>query len=283
MKTVGAGKKFETLHRLIQRINEIMNYSINVGYMDINKLNKVHMIFESQQAKHLLSIRPEELPEFMKALSKAQIKPCTKLLIEFQLLTLARPIEAVQVEWSEIDFVKRIWTVPEEKIKKNREHLVPLSQRAIDILLEMKKINGNRKYVFNSQVKKHLNKHMSSQTANVAIKRMGYSGKLVSHGLRSVASTYLNEQSFDKEIIEIALSHIDKNTVRRAYNRSLYLEQRTEMLNCWAEFVRFAKIGKVLQFNKQKSTNPKPTVNFTSNYSNTSNMSKISYSMNLTA
>lgn len=86
--------------------------------MDINKLNKVHMIFESQQTKHLLSIRPEELPEFMKALSKAQIKPCTKLLIEFQLLTLARPIEAVQVEWSEIDFVKRIWTVPEKKLKK---------------------------------------------------------------------------------------------------------------------------------------------------------------------
>ena len=281
LKPLEQEKKFETLHRLIQRINEIMNYSINVGYMDINKLNKVHMIFESQQTKHLLSIRPEELPEFMKALSKAQIKPCTKLLIEFQLLTLARPIEAVQVEWSEIDFVKRIWTVPEEKIKKNREHLVPLSQRAIDILLEMKKINGNRKYVFNSQVKKHLNKHMSSQTANVAIKRMGYSGKLVSHGLRSVASTYLNEQNFDKEIIEIALSHIDKNTVRRAYNRSLYLEQRTEMLNCWAEFVRLAKIGKVLQFNKQKTTNHKPIINFTSNFSKTSNTSTISYSMNL--
>lgn len=282
LKPLEQEKKFETLHRLIQRINEIMNYSINVGYMDINKLNKVHMIFESQQTKHLLSIRPEELPEFMKALSKAQIKPCTKLLIEFQLLTLARPIEAVQVEWSEIDFVKRIWTVPEEKIKKNREHLVPLSQRAIDILLEMKKINGNRKYVFNSQVKKHLNKHMSSQTANVAIKRMGYSGKLVSHGLRSVASTYLNEQNFDKEIIEIALSHIDKNTVRRAYNRSLYIEQRTEMLNCWAEFVRFAKIGKALQFNKQKTTNHKTIVNFTSNFSKTSNTSAISYSMNLT-
>ena len=283
LKPLEQENKFETLYRIIQRINEIMDYSINLGYIDTNKLNKVHMIFESHQANHMLSIRPEELPEFMKALSKAQIKPYTKLLIEFQLLTLARPIEAVQVEWNEIDFDKRIWTVPKEKIKKNREHLVPLSQRAIDILLEMKKINGSRKYVFTSQVKKHLNNHMNSQTANGAIKRMGYGGKLVAHGLRSVASTYLNEQNFDKEIIEIALSHIDKNTVRRAYNRSLYLEQRTEMLNCWAEFVRFAKIGKVLQFNKQKSTNPKSTVNFTSNYSNTSNMSKISYSMNLTA
>ncbi|MNV99837.1 Prophage CP4-57 integrase [compost metagenome] len=74
---------------------------------------------------------------------------------------------------------------------------------------------------------------MNSQTANAALKRVGYGGKLVAHGLRSIASTALNEAGFNPDVIEAALSHVDKDEVRRAYNRALYIEQRRELLSWW--------------------------------------------------
>lgn len=78
---------------------------------------------------------------------------------------------------------------------------------------------------------------MNSQTANAALKRIGYGGKLVAHGLRSIASTTLNEAGFNSDVIEAALAHTDKNEVRRAYNRSIYLKQRIGMMEWWGEKV----------------------------------------------
>jgi len=79
---------------------------------------------------------------------------------------------------------------------------------------------------------------MNSQTANAALKRIGYGGKLVAHGLRSIASTAMNEADFNADVIETALAHSDKNEVRRAYNRSLYLDKRIELMTLWGAFVR---------------------------------------------
>lgn len=84
-------------------------------------------------------------------------------------------------------------------------------------------------------------KNMNSQTANAALKRIGYGGKLVAHGLRSIASTDMNEHGWNADIIESALAHIDKNEVRRAYNRSTYLSQRRELMSWWAEIVKPSK------------------------------------------
>lgn len=87
-----------------------------------------------------------------------------------------------------------------------------------------------------SQVETIQKKPMNSQTANAALKCIGYGGKLVAHGLRSIASTALNENGFNPDVIEAALAHSDKNEVRRAYNRSSYLKQRIELMNWWGYF-----------------------------------------------
>lgn len=79
---------------------------------------------------------------------------------------------------------------------------------------------------------------MNSQTANAALKRIGFGGKLAAHGLRSIASTYLNEEGLESDVIESCLAHIDKNEVRRAYNRSTYLERRKIIMEYWGEFVK---------------------------------------------
>lgn len=104
--------------------------------------------------------------------------------------------------------------------------------------MKMKKLSTNN-YVFSSQITQ--SGHISLETANNALKRLGYKGILVAHGFRSIASTALNEsRKFNKDTIEIALAHVDKNTVRATYNNALYLEERLEMLNWWAEYVKNA-------------------------------------------
>lgn len=121
-------------------------------------------------------------------------------------------------------------------MKAKREHIVPLSPQALEILEVMKPISAHREHVFPSR--NDPKQSMNSQTANAALKRIGYGGKLVAHGLRSIASTALNESGFNSDIIESALAHIDKNEVRRAYNRSIYLEQRRELMSWWGVKVK---------------------------------------------
>jgi len=109
----------------------------------------------------------------------------------------------------------------------------------------MKSLSGGREFIFPSRIKP--TQPMNSQTVNAALKRAGLGGVLVSHGLRSIASTALNEQGFPPDVIEAALAHVDKNEVRRAYNRSDYLEQRRPMMQWWADLVMAADRGSMIE------------------------------------
>lgn len=155
----------------------------------------------------------------------------TRCLIEWQLLTLVRPSEASGARWAEINLNSKLWTIPAERMKAKREHIVPLSPQALDILEVMKPISAHREHVFPSG--NDPKQPMNSQTANAALKRIGYGGKLVAHGLRSIASTALNEAGFNSDVVESSLAHTDKNEVRRAYNRATYLEKRIELMAWW--------------------------------------------------
>ncbi len=120
-------------------------------------------------------------------------------------------------------------------MKAKREHIVPLSSQALEILELMQPISARREHIFPSR--NDPKQSMNSQTANAALKRIGYGGKLVAHGLRSIASTAMNEVGLNPDVIESALAHVDKNEVRRAYNRSTYLEQRVELMRWWGSYV----------------------------------------------
>jgi len=120
-------------------------------------------------------------------------------------------------------------------MKSKREHIVPLSVEAMGILELMKKISAHREHVFPSRNNPKL--PMNSQTANAALKRLGFGGKLVAHGLRAIASTTMNEAGLNPDVIEAALAHVDKNEIRRAYNRSTYFEQRITLMDWWGNHV----------------------------------------------
>lgn len=234
LEPIKARGALETVRRLVQRINEIMIYAVNTGLIDANPASGVGMAFEKPKKQHMPTLRPEELPKLMRSLSMSNLSVSTRCLIEWQLLTLVRPSEAAGTRWVEIDIESKLWTIPAERMKAKREHIVPLSSQALDILEIMKPISSHREHVFPSR--NDPKQPMNSQTANAAIKRIGYGGKLVAHGLRSIASTAMNEAGINPDVIEAALAHCDKNEVRKAYNRSTYLLQRIELMDWWGKF-----------------------------------------------
>jgi integrase len=233
LKPIAARGSLETVKRLTQRLNEIMTFAVNTGVLEANSLSGIGNAFQTPKKKHMPTLRPEELPALMRNIGTASIKTTTKALLEWQLHTMTRPSEAAGTLWEEIDFEKKIWHIPAARMKKKRDHKIPLSKQAIELLEFMRPISGHRKHVFPAD--RNPKTHINSQSGNVALSRMGYGGRLVSHGLRALASTTLNEHGFDFDLIEKALAHVDGNEVRAAYNRAEYLERRREMMNWWSE------------------------------------------------
>lgn len=240
----------ETLKRGIQKLNEIMTYALHREIIPYNPTANISKEFDSPRVEHFKTIRPDDLIEFLYTLNNAQIHLQTRYLILWQLLTMTRPNESATARYCDIDEKEKIWTIYINKgIKQDdngREHKITLSRQAMALLREIKKLSGGKEYLFPSV--KNPQTHVNTQTANAAIKRMGYHGKLVAHGLRSIASTYLNEKGYNPELIEVALSHINQDRIRMAYNRAEYIKQRFELLQAWADFVDECSQGALPKF-----------------------------------
>ncbi|HIF9097322.1 TPA: integrase domain-containing protein [Photobacterium damselae] len=250
LKPIEAKGSLETIKRLAQRLNEIMNFATNCGLIQANPLAGIKAAFKKPKKENMAALAPAELPELMRSIANASIKRTTRCLIEWQLHTMTRPSEASGARWEEIDWDKKVWTIPPERMKKRREHRIPLTTQMLELLEVIKPISKHREFIFPSD--RDPKKPCNSQTANMALKRMGFAGRLVSHGLRSLASTTLNEQGFDRDLIEAALAHVDDNQVRSAYNRTDYLDRRRPMMNWWSGYIEEAAQGSLsVTSNKQ--------------------------------
>jgi len=130
-------------------------------------------------------------------------------------------------------------------MKMKKEHLVPLTEQMIGILEEVKQISGHREFIFPADRKPKA--HSNPQTANMALKRMGFEGRTTAHGLRSLASTTLNVEGFNRDLIETALAHEEENKIRKAYNRADYLEPRRPMMSWWSERIERSEHGEMME------------------------------------
>jgi integrase len=157
--------------------------------------------------------------------------------LKIQALCFARPGEPRSMEWSELDLGNAIWTIPAAKTKMRREHHVPLSRQAIEILKHMNMLFGDEQRVFPSMMSgKNL---LSENSLNSALRRMGVGdSEHTAHGFRSSASSILNESGlFKADAIEAQLAHVDGSKVRRIYNRATYWEERVRMMQWWADML----------------------------------------------
>ena len=153
----------------------------------------------------------------------------------FSLYTLARPGEIRHAEWKEIDLEKATWSIPAEKMKRRKPHVVPLCHQAVEMLRELYSKTGRGPYVFPSAHSPKGTEPMSNNAIRTALRRMGFSNdEMTAHGFRSLGSTRLNEMGFRSDVIEAALAHT-RGGVRGIYNRAEYLEERRNMLQEFAD------------------------------------------------
>ncbi len=160
-------------------------------------------------------LKVAELPEFFTVLQANTGNVLVKLAMRLLILTGTRLGELRKAEWSEFDFENNLWSIPEERMKMRRPHLVPLSKQSLAILEELKTMTSGYQYVFPSRLEKV--KPISDMSLNVLIRRIGYGGRATGHGFRHTMSTILHEQGFNSAWIELQLAHVDKNTIRGTY------------------------------------------------------------------
>ena len=231
--------KNDTAKKVAGTAKQILDYAKTCGYIENNPLITLRASLANIKAKSNPTIESKDLPAFMRALWLSDVERSTKYLTEWQLLTATRANEAARARWDEIDFERKVWTIPAEKMKAGRVHFVPLSTQALALLEEMRNFNGDHEYVFYSSRSK--TGHMSSQTANKAIGTgVGYKGVLTSHGMRSIFSTHLHslhDPLIQHIHIEACLAHAIGNDVSRSYDHSDYLEQKKYIMQKWGDFI----------------------------------------------
>jgi integrase len=153
-----------------------------------------------------------------------------------------RPGELRHAEWCEIDLDAAEWRIPAEKMKSGTQHIVPLSKQALGVLIEIRPLTGHGRYVFPSS--RTDKRPMSSNAVLSALRRMGYAkDEMSGHGFRSMASTLLNEQGWNRDAIERQLAHAERNSVRAAYNYAEFLPERKRMMQAWADYLFALKSG----------------------------------------
>lgn len=228
------------IEKVLRTVEGIMDHAENTGLIEMHNCHKAKKAFHYTPAENNPTISDDELPRFIYRMQTANIKPQTRHLIFWNLLTGVRPAEAVSAEWTEIDWENKLWHIPKEKMKgsryKKRDHIVPLSPQAINILQQMRAFSRRSNYVFPHF--KGGGRPMCSETVNRAMKSNGYKGIFTSHGMRALISTHLNSQGFDPDAIEAVLAHTVKgNRVRKVYNRHNYLPERVPIMDYWGNFI----------------------------------------------
>ena len=159
----------------------------------------------------------------------------TRRALQLLALTFVRPGELRLARWSELDLAAGLWSIPAERMKMRRPHIVPLAAQAVAILREQHASTGVCALVFPGL--RTLDRPISENTLNGALRRMGFAqDEMTGHGFRAAASTIMNQSRlFHPDVIERQLAHVEQNAVRRAYDRSDHLEERVRLMTWWAD------------------------------------------------
>jgi integrase len=230
--------KPETASRLRGRIERVLSWATTTGYRQgenparwrghLDQLLPVHSKVRS--VKHHAALPYAEIGTFVTALRGRDAIAARAL--EFTVLTAARTGEAIGAQWDEIDFVERTWTIPAQRMKAKRDHRVPLSEAAVELIERMREVRQDS-HVFPSE---RIGKPLSNMAMLTLLRRMGR-GDLTTHGFRATFRTWAADRTaFPREVIEAALAHVVGSKVEAAYQRGDLFEKRRRLMDEWARF-----------------------------------------------
>lgn len=213
--------------------SEVFKYAIATGRAKYNPVAELRSAMRGHVSSRYPFLLLHEIPDFLSALENYAGNPVTVIATKMLMLSGLRTVELRKGEWSEVDFDNKTWTIPKERMKKRKAHIVPLSDQLLALLHELQRYSGRYTCMFPGRSDPM--KPMSEGTVNGLIKRVGFEGRVVGHGFRHTMSTILNEKGFSSDWIELQLAHVDKNIIRGTYNHALYLDGRREMLQWYAD------------------------------------------------
>lgn len=227
-------------HRARGIAGEVFRYGVATGRCERDITVDLRDALRSTRTQHFAAIDTKELPDFLKTLDRneARLYPRTRRAMRMLMMTFVRTYELIGAQWEEFDLEEAQWVIPAERMKMKRDHIVPLSRQTLELLEEQRLETGhfNTPWVFPSL--REPRNHMSNNTILVALKRLGYQGKMTGHGFRALAMSTIKEKlGYEHEVVDRQLSHLPRRSVDRAYNRAQYLDQRSEMMQAWADYL----------------------------------------------
>ncbi len=243
LRRIEAKGILETAHRTQQNCGQVFRYAIATGRAERDPSNDLRGALPPASGKHMSTITdPKEIAGLLRAIDDYRGGIVTRCAMQLAPLVFVRPGELRHAEWVEIDFDTAEWRIPAEKMKAGTLHIVPLSKQALDVLQEIYPLTGHGRYVFPSP--RTDSRPMSSNAILAALRRMGFAkDEMSGHGFRSMASTLLNEQGWNRDAIERQLAHAERNSVRAAYNYAEFMPERKKMMQHWADYLDGIKAG----------------------------------------
>jgi integrase len=233
----------ETAHRALQVCGRVFRYAIATGRAERDPSRDLSGALAPIQERHFASItEPLAVGELLRAIDAYKGAFVTRCALRLAPLVFVRPGELRAAQWAEFDFEKSEWRIPATRMKSRVQHIVPLSTQAVAILRELQPMTGRFPFAFPSVRSRY--RAMSENAITGALRRMGYTGQdMTGHGFRSMASTLLNEQGWNRDAIERQLAHGERDAVRAAYNYAELLPERRRMMQAWADYLEKLQNG----------------------------------------
>ena len=235
----------ETADRGLMLARQIWRYAVATGRAERDISAELKGAMTPYRGKHFAAItEPERLGALLRAIKAYKGGPIVRAALQLAPMLFQRPGELRAAEWSEIDLERALWTIPSARMKRSKAgkengdpHLVPLPRQAMQILRELHVYPGHGRMVFPGE-RSH-ERPISENSVRTALITMGYTPEIQTwHGFRATARTMLAERlECDPLVIEAQLAHAVKDANGRAYNRTTYLKQRTDMMQRWADYL----------------------------------------------
>ncbi|MBN8842900.1 MAG: integrase arm-type DNA-binding domain-containing protein [Sphingomonadales bacterium] len=230
--------RLETANLLRAFASRVFRYSVATARAERDPAQLLIGALTTPRVKHFPAITdPVTFGALLRAIEDYQGDPAVMHALKLTPHVFQRPGEVRHMEWTEVDFGKAVWIIPEGKMKMRQPHSVPLSRQSLAILTNMRSLSGSGRYVFPSIRSRA--RPISENTINAALRRMGYpKDQMTAHGFRTSASSLLNESGkWNPDAIERALAHMVAGSVRRIYNQSAYWAERVEMAQWWSDYL----------------------------------------------
>lgn len=244
LQTLQSNGIAETADRISNMLNNIWRYATMFEIVEHNIIASIDKkaILPSRQKNHYPTIiDPKEIGTLLRAIEEYKGDINTKLALTLSPHVFLRSSNIRALEWKEVDFEKREIRIPGLKMKMKAPHIIPLTDRTIEILKQAYAISAHSStYVFPSSISNL--KIMSENTLNQALRRLGYAKEeIVYHGFRAMASTILHEKisehGIHSDAIERQLAHAERSGVKAAYNHAEYLKERKILMEWWSDYL----------------------------------------------